>query len=313
MAENIPEELDSGNTDARKDEAKHDALPQHSASRAFFLRKTNIVPMKTYIRLLTIAGSDSGGGAGIQADLKTFSALGGYGMSVITALTAQNTVGVEAIYGVPADFVAKQIDAVVTDIGVDAVKIGMLANADIIEAVADRLKAHQLHPVVLDPVMTAKSGDRLLQESAIDALRTRLLPLASVITPNLPEASLLLGRAIHSRSEMEQAAHALQALGAKNVLVKGGHLNEAVSADCLLTESGERHWLEAPRIATKNTHGTGCTLSSAIAAYLGKGLSVVDAVKLAKAYLTGAIEHGATYTLGKGQAPVHHFYQLWTN
>ncbi|MDW8465499.1 MAG: bifunctional hydroxymethylpyrimidine kinase/phosphomethylpyrimidine kinase [Chloroherpetonaceae bacterium] len=269
--------------------------------------------MNTYIRLLTVAGSDSGGGAGIQADLKTFSALGCYGMSAITALTAQNTVGVEAIYGVPAEFVAKQINAVVQDIGVNAVKIGMLATADIIKAVADRLAAHQLRPVVLDPVMTAKSGDRLLEESAVEALRTCLLPLATVVTPNLPETSLLLGRTVRTRSEMEQAARDLQALGAKNVLVKGGHLSEPVSADCLLTEEGSLHWLEAKRIHTANTHGTGCTLSSAIAAYLAKGVGIVEAVKLAKNYLTGAIERGATYALGKGHAPVHHFYQLWTN
>lgn len=268
--------------------------------------------MNAYTRLLSIAGSDSGGGAGIQADLKTFSALGGYGMSVITALTAQNTLGVTAIHGVPAEFIAKQIDAVVTDIGVDAVKIGMLATSEIIETVAERLRFYALQPIVLDPVMTAKSGDKLLEESAIAALRDALLPLATVLTPNLPEAGILLGRPIQTLDEMEDAARALQKLGAKNVLVKGGHLNDARSADCFLAADGKIHWFNAPRIMTKNTHGTGCTLSSAIAAYLGKGFAVAEAVERAKEYLTGAIERGATYALGKGYAPVHHFYKLWT-
>lgn len=267
--------------------------------------------MNTYTRLLTIAGSDSGGGAGIQADLKTFAALGGYGMSAITALTAQNTLGVSAIHSVPPEFVAQQIDAVVTDIGVDAVKIGMLFTSDIIATVAERLQFYNLRPIVLDPVMTAKSGDKLLEDSAIEALRQQLLRLATLITPNLPEARLLLGHPIQTLDEMPDAAKALQQLGAKHVLLKGGHLDTLRSMDCLLTADGQIHWFDAPRIPTQNTHGTGCTLSSAIAAYLGKGFSVTDAVKHAKDYLTGAIEYGATYTLGKGHAPVHHFYKLW--
>ncbi len=312
MAENTPEELDAGNTDARKDEAKPSCI-SHVVCFPSLLALNLFSTMNTYTRLLTIAGSDSGGGAGIQADLKTFSALGCYGMSVITALTAQNTLGVTAIHSVPTAFIARQIDAVVTDIGVDAVKIGMLATSEIIETVAERLGFYKLQPIVLDPVMTAKSGDRLLEESAIVALRNALLPLATVITPNLPEASILLGRPIQTADEMKQAAKDLQALGAKHVLIKGGHLETAHSRDCLLTADGATHWLDAPRIMTKNTHGTGCTLSSAIAAYLAKGFDIAEAVKFAKAYLTGALEHGATYTLGKGHGPVHHFYKLWTN
>lgn len=267
--------------------------------------------VKKYHRLLTIAGSDSGGGAGIQADLKTFAALGCYGMSAITALTAQNTVGVTGIFAVPPEFIAKQIDAVLSDIGADAVKIGMLSTAEVTETVADRLKAHRVSRIVVDPVMVAKSGDKLLLDSAITALRTKLFPLATIITPNLPEAAVLLNRAVETRTEMEQAARDLQKSGPKNVLVKGGHSEGNESADCLITEDGDIHWLEGSRINTPNTHGTGCTLSSAIAAHLGKGASVTEAVSTAKEYIRDAIKAGKEYKIGGGHGPVHHFHALW--
>lgn len=267
--------------------------------------------LKHYARLLTIAGSDSGGGAGIQADLKTFSALGAFGMSAIAALTAQNTLAVTAIHPVPPDFLQKQIEAVLDDIGVDAVKIGMLATPDLIAVVAETLARYDVKNIVLDPVMVAKSGDRLLQENAIDALRERLFPLASVITPNLSEASVLLGRRILMESEMERAAKDLQALGAKNVLLKGGHLIGERSSDVLLLENGKALWFEAERIETANTHGTGCTYSSAIATFLGKGYSLENAVASAKRYITDAIRFGARYKLGHGHGPVHHFFKQW--
>ncbi|MCS6989966.1 MAG: bifunctional hydroxymethylpyrimidine kinase/phosphomethylpyrimidine kinase [Chloroherpetonaceae bacterium] len=266
---------------------------------------------KHYARLLSIAGSDSGGGAGIQADLKTFSALGAFGMSAIAALTAQNTLAVTAIHPVPPDFLQKQIEAVFDDIGVDAVKIGMLATPELIAVVADTLARYGAKNIVLDPVMVAKSGDKLLQDNAIEALRTRLLPLATVITPNLPEASVLLGRRVSAESEMEQAAKDLRSLGAKNVLLKGGHLRSDKSADLLVAESGKCLWFEAERIETQNLHGTGCTYSSAIATFLGKGYALENAIAAAKQYITDAIRFGARYRLGGGHGPVHHFYKHW--
>jgi len=267
--------------------------------------------VKRYLRALTIAGSDSGGGAGIQADLKTFSALGCYGMSVVTALTAQNTVGVTGIFAVPPAFVADQIDAVLDDIGVDAVKIGMLHSAEVIATVADRLRHHDVDVIVVDPVMVATSGDRLLEESAVEALRTRLLPLATVITPNAPEAAVLLGRdAVDSVGAAEDAALALTALGPRAVLVKGGHLDGDTSVDVLAAD-GALTRFEAPRVATPNTHGTGCTLSSAICAHLARGCDLQRSVRDAKAYLTAALRAGTGYTLGEGHGPVHHFSALW--
>lgn len=267
---------------------------------------------KKYYRLLTIAGSDSGGGAGIQADLKTFSALGGYGMSVITALTAQNTVAVTAIHEVPPDFIAKQMDAVLTDIGVDAVKIGMLHSSEVIYTVAERLRHHNVKNIVLDTVMIAKSGDKLLHNDAVDALREELIPLSTIITPNIPEASVLINGEIHTRFDMEKAGILLLALGTNAVLIKGGHTNDTNSADCLLikNEKGDTEifWFEEKRIETKNTHGTGCTLSSAIAVYLAKGFSIKESVELSKKYITEAIRAGADYQLGKGNGPVNHFY-----
>ena len=270
--------------------------------------------MNRYARALTIAGSDSGGGAGIQADLKTFAALGCYGTSALTALTAQNTVGVTDINPVPPAFVARQIDAVLDDIGTDAVKLGMLHSADIVATVADRLRHHRVEQVVVDPVMVAKSGDRLLHDDAVAALATQLLPLATVITPNAPEAAILLQRdAITSLAELEYASLALAGMGPKAVLVKGGHLSGARSVDVLyLADKDVVHRLDAPRIDTPNTHGTGCTMSSAICAYLALGQPVRESVELAKAYMTAAIGAGAGYQLGRGHGPVHHFHTFWS-
>lgn len=266
---------------------------------------------KHYHRVLTIAGSDSGGGAGIQADLKTFSAHGCYGMSVITALTAQNTVGVSAIHPVPVDFVEAQIDAVLEDIGADAIKIGMLFSPELIEAVAQRLRQHRATNIVLDPVMVAQSGDRLLQNDAIAALKSELIPLADLVTPNLPETSVLLGRDIHSLDELEGAANELAQLGSSNVLIKGGHLEEGDSDDLLyLGEENRLITLPEKRIATTNNHGTGCTLSSAIASGLAQGLDLESSVHRAKEYITGAIASGADYSLGKGHGPVDHFFRF---
>lgn len=267
--------------------------------------------MKTYARALTIAGSDSGGGAGIQADLKTFSALGCYGLSVITALTAQNTQAVTGILPVPPAFIAEQLKAVLSDIGADAVKIGMLHSAAVIEQVAKMLTEFGVTTVVLDPVMVAKSGDKLLQDEAIDALKTWLLPMATVITPNLPEASVLLGRPVETFADMQQAAVDLAAICPGAILVKGGHLTTADSTDLLYISAQEQHLFPTVRIQTGNSHGTGCTLSSAIAAGLAQGRTVVDAVTAAKTYLTQALQIGAVYRLGHGHGPVHHFFNVW--
>ena len=261
---------------------------------------------------VTIAGSDSSGGAGIQADLKTFSALGVYGASVIAALTAQNTRGVQGIHDVPPAFVTQQIDSVFSDLSVGAVKIGMLSRPETIEAVADRLARHRARNVVLDPVMVATSGDRLLAPEAIDALRKRLIPAALVITPNLPEAAALLDEAVaRSEDEMRTQGERLLALGATAVLIKGGHGEAPESVDILVERLGTTR-LPAPRIATRNTHGTGCTLSSAIAAGLATGLSLHDAVAAAKAYVTAAIAASERLTIGHGSGPVHHFHASWT-
>lgn len=267
--------------------------------------------MKTYKRVLTIAGSDSGGGAGIQADLKTFAALGCYGMSVITALTAQNTQAVTGIMPVPPAFIAEQIRAVLSDIGTDAVKIGMLHSAEVIVAVAKTLTELGVTNIVLDPVMVAKSGDKLLQDEAVDALKIWLLPIASVITPNLPEASVLLGRSVETEADMQPAAVDLAQLSPGAILVKGGHLTTAESTDLLYLSASEQYRYATTRIVTPNSHGTGCTLSSAIAAGLARGLSVTDAVSAAKDYLSQALQAGAVYKLGHGHGPVHHFYNVW--
>jgi hydroxymethylpyrimidine/phosphomethylpyrimidine kinase len=261
--------------------------------------------------VLTIAGSDSGGGAGIQADLKTFSALGVYGASVIAALTAQNTRAVTAIHEVPPEFVVAQLDAVFDDIEIAAVKIGMLSSPATIEAVADGLRRHGARRIVLDPVMVAKSGDRLLREDAVSTLRKRLLPLATVITPNLPEAAVLLEEeVVRDEAGMIGAAARLRELGPEAVLLKGGHLETKDSID-VLDDGAEPLTLAAPRIATANTHGTGCTLASAIAALLARGLPLRDAVQGAKAYVTAAIRAADRLSVGHGHGPVHHFHALW--
>jgi hydroxymethylpyrimidine/phosphomethylpyrimidine kinase len=260
---------------------------------------------------LTIAGSDSGGGAGIQADLKTFSALGVYGASVVTAVTAQNTHELRAVYDLPASLIAAQIDAVLDDIRIDAIKIGMLGGAEAIEAVAAGLERHRATCVVLDPVMVAKSGAHLLHPDAVSSLRRRLLPLATVITPNLPEAGVLLDEpAPTDESEMATACKRLVGLGPRFVLLKGGHLDTAQSVDILYDGAHLVH-LPAARIKTRNTHGTGCTLSSAITAYLARGLEVPEAVARAKDYVTAALRAADELSVGKGQGPVHHFHAWW--
>jgi hydroxymethylpyrimidine/phosphomethylpyrimidine kinase len=260
---------------------------------------------------VTIAGSDSGGGAGIQADLKTFSALGVYGASVITALTAQNTRGVTGIHDVPPDFITAQIDAVFSDLAVNAVKIGMLSAPAAIAAVAAGLERWKQTLVVLDPVMVATSGDRLLAPVAIDVLKSELIPRALVITPNLPEAAALLDAPIaETESEMRVQAEKLLALGAKAVLIKGGHASGAQAVDLLVSHDAVAR-LTAERVGTKNTHGTGCTLSSAIAAGLAKGQRLGESVSDAKQYVTEAIGCADELAVGHGHGPVHHFHAWW--
>jgi hydroxymethylpyrimidine/phosphomethylpyrimidine kinase len=260
---------------------------------------------------LTIAGSDSGGGAGIQADLKTFSALGVYGASVITALTAQNTRGVTGIHDVPADFIAAQIDAVYSDLAVGATKIGMLSLPATIEAVARGLDRHRAKNIVLDPVMVAASGDPLLRPEAVATLKRELIPRASLVTPNLHEAAALTGMPFaKDEAAMRAQGEAILGMGAEAVLVKGGH-REGPEAVDLLVQRGSVRRFAAPRVATKNTHGTGCTLSSAIAAGLAKGMSLGDSVASAKTYVSAAIAAGARLNIGHGRGPVHHFHALW--
>jgi hydroxymethylpyrimidine/phosphomethylpyrimidine kinase len=257
---------------------------------------------------LTIAGSDSSGGAGIQADLKTFAALGVYGASIITALTAQNTTGVTGIHDVPPEFVAAQIDAVFSDLDIAAVKIGMVSQAATIEAIVAGLDRWKPRYVVLDPVMVATSGAHLLAKSAVDLLRTQLLPRATIVTPNLPEAGALLGAPVATdRAEIERQARDLLRLGAHAVLIKGGHGEGAESIDYLVTSATIKAF-SAPRIATRNTHGTGCTLSSAIAAGLAKGMALEAAVDAAKRYVTAAIAAADTLAVGRGHGPLQHFH-----
>ncbi|MDE2607032.1 MAG: bifunctional hydroxymethylpyrimidine kinase/phosphomethylpyrimidine kinase [Burkholderiales bacterium] len=259
-----------------------------------------------YPRVLSIAGSDSGGGAGIQADLKTFSALGCYGMTAITALTAQNTLGVRSIHAVPLPHLADQIDAVIEDIGADAVKIGMLHSADTVRTVASALVRHRITKVVLDPVMVATSGAKLIDDQAIAVLVRELFPLATVVTPNLDEAALLVGRPLASEADMEAAARQLIAQGAPAMLLKGGHLAGDQVSDLLLARDGAPQWMRAPRIPTSNTHGTGCTLSSAIASHLALGADLGEAVARARDYVRGALEAGARVRTGAGSGPLNH-------
>ncbi len=259
--------------------------------------------------VLTIAGSDSGGGAGIQADIKSISANGGYACSVITAITAQNTLGVDDVFAIPAAQVALQLDAVFSDLNIVAVKIGMLADAEIIDVVADKLEQYQPQYVVLDPVMVATSGDSLIVESAVQQLIKRLFPLATVVTPNLPEAAKIAASEVpNNNAAMDKLAREILTLGPKAVLMKGGHLDGEQSHDLLISASSKLE-LHAKRIDTQNTHGTGCTLSSAIATYLAKGQLLEEACLSAKEYITNAIAHADELEVGQGHGPVHHFYR----
>lgn len=262
---------------------------------------------------LTIAGSDSGGGAGIQADLKSFSANRVYGASVITALTAQNTLGVTGVQDVPADFITAQLDSVFSDFNIDAVKIGMLSQIPVIEAVADGLTKHKAKNIVFDPVMVTTSGDPLLAEDAVDAIKSILMPMADLLTPNLHESAKLTGHPLAtSNQEMIEQADILLDSGAKAVLMKGGHSADETCSDLLKSSSGEL-WITAQRIDTQNTHGTGCSLSSAIASNLAYGLTMTEAVQKSKEWLTGAIASSDQLDVGKGPGPVHHFHNLWGN
>ncbi|PSW15744.1 bifunctional hydroxymethylpyrimidine kinase/phosphomethylpyrimidine kinase [Photobacterium rosenbergii] len=258
---------------------------------------------------LTIAGSDSGGGAGIQADIKAISATGGYACSVITALTAQNTQGVTGILGIDPAFVEQQLDAVFTDLDVKAVKIGMLSDANIIRMVAKKLRQYQPKFLVIDPVMVATSGDLLLEQDAISTLKAELLPLADVITPNLPEAAALIGSDLpETEQEMTAMIAALRSIGSRSILLKGGHLEKDEFSTDLLILEGDVIRMSTPRIATRNTHGTGCTLSAATASFLAQEYPLQDAVKHAKAYITKAIEHADELEIGSGHGPVNHFF-----
>jgi hydroxymethylpyrimidine/phosphomethylpyrimidine kinase len=260
-------------------------------------------------KALTIAGSDSGAGAGIQADLKTFAALGVYGTSAITAITAQNTQGVTQIFELSPDLVAAQIDAVIQDIGADAVKTGMLSNSAIIEVVAKKIREYRLTSLVVDPVMVAKSGDLLLRTEAIEALKSRLIPLAAVVTPNLPEAEQLTGIRGTRQSDLKEAARRIVGIGAKSVVIKGGH-RQGPATD-LFYDGKKFRSFTSPRIRTTNTHGTGCTFSAAITANLAKGEKLEQAVAHAKVYMTRAIRK--SFSIGAGHSPVHHFYRFWKN
>lgn len=256
---------------------------------------------------MTIAGSDSGGGAGIQADLKTFSALGVFGTSTLTAITAQNTVGVTAVHEIPTDVIAAQIDAVVSDIGADAVKTGMLSSPAIVATVADAIRRHGISNLVVDPVMVAKSGDRLLREEAIATICDDLIPLANVVTPNIPEAEDLTGLSIESDDDVRRAAEAIIGMGAGSVVIKGGH-RQGPPTD-ILYDGKEFMEFTAERIPSTSTHGTGCTFASAVAAGLAHGLETPAAVKQAKEYVTAAIS--AAYPIGQGHGPLHHFHAFW--
>lgn len=259
-----------------------------------------------YPRVLSIAGSDSGGGAGIQADLKTFSALGCFGMTAITALTAQNTCGVRSIHPIPPAMLRDQIDAVLEDIGVDAVKVGMLHSPDIVHTVAQAIDRYALVHIVFDPVMVATSGAVLIDNTAVDVLVRELFPRVAVITPNLDEAALLVGRVLTSEHDMETAATEMLSMGAHAVLLKGGHLAGDTVSDLYLDAKGVRLWMRAPRIRSANTHGTGCTLSSAIAAYLAVGESLIDSVQSARTYIRGALQNGSQVRTGQGSGPLNH-------
>lgn len=262
--------------------------------------------MNNYPQALTIAGSDSGGGAGIQADLKSFQERQVFGTSVLTAVTAQNTLGVHAILNLPLATISSQLEAIASDFYIRAFKTGMLANAEVIELIAHYLRKNNFGPLVVDPVMVAKGGAALLADSAMDALKKELIPLATLITPNLPEAEMIIGQTLTTKKEIEKAAKKIQIMGAKNVVIKGGHrLDVTDAADFLLLEDGSSEWLSKPRIDTKRTHGTGCTFSAVITAELAKGQDVLSAVRIAKDFIHTAITNGIE--VGHGQGPVNHW------
>ncbi len=269
--------------------------------------------MKKYKRTLTIAGSDPSGGAGVQADLKTFSACGCFGTSAIVAVVDENTKGVYGVHPIPVEFVVGQIKSVLDDIGTDAVKIGMLHSSELIEAVHNTLKLYNIRNIVLDPVMVATSGDSLLQPEAVETLKNVLIPYSRVITPNIPEAELLLGNKIYSQADMPQAAKELsQKCGGASVFLKAGHMSDADLIDIFYNAENESFIeMKSERIWTKNTHGTGCTLSSAFASALAHGLSLDEAARFAKDYINNAVRYGAQYEIGLGHGPVHHFYRFW--
>lgn len=267
---------------------------------------------KQYKRVLTVAGSDSGGGAGIQADIKTISACGCYAMTAITAITVQNTTGVTGVHPVPVTTIREQIVAVLDDIGADAIKIGMLHSSEIIMIIKDVLHKYDIQNIVLDPVMVATSGDKLLQDEAIETLKHELIPVTRIITPNIPEAEILLGKKIRSQDDLTRMARELSLNKTVSVLLKMGHFPGNELTDILYNaEEDQIMELKSIRVQTKNTHGTGCTLSSAVASFLALGLPLNDAVINAINYVHKAIVNGAHYTTGKGHGPVHHFYQYW--
>ncbi|KDN27443.1 hydroxymethylpyrimidine kinase [Vibrio fortis] len=279
-------------------------MTQHSSTQI----DTQSISSSTPI-VLTIAGSDSGGGAGIQADIKAMSATGSFACSVITAITSQNTQGVSAIFPIPLDHVASQLDAVFSDLNVVAVKVGMLADSNIIKVVADKIKQYQPKHLVIDPVMVATSGDLLLEQSAISTLKEALIPLADIITPNLPEGAALTGKPVPaSEADMQDMVEELRALGAKAVLLKGGHLEQDENSNDLLILPASTALISAKRFPTKNTHGTGCTLSSSIASYLAQGNELTQSVELGKRYISEAIAHADQLNVGQGHGPVNHFY-----
>ncbi|GMM90972.1 bifunctional hydroxymethylpyrimidine kinase/phosphomethylpyrimidine kinase [Vibrio fortis] len=279
-------------------------MTQHSSTQI----DTQSISSNTPI-VLTIAGSDSGGGAGIQADIKAMSATGSFACSVITAITSQNTQGVSAIFPIPLDHVASQLDAVFSDLNVVAVKVGMLADSNIIKVVADKIKQYQPKHLVIDPVMVATSGDLLLEQSAISTLKEALIPLADIITPNLPEGAALTGKPVpESEADMQDMVEELRALGAKAVLLKGGHLEQDENSNDLLILPTSTALISAKRFPTKNTHGTGCTLSSSIASYLAQGNELTQSVELGKRYISEAIAHADQLNVGQGHGPVNHFY-----
>lgn len=268
---------------------------------------------KHYKRALTIAGSDPSGGAGIQADLKTFSACGCFGTTAIVAVVDENTIGVTGVHPIPVNFVAGQIKSILDDIGTDAIKIGMLHSSELILTVKDTLLKYNIKNIVLDPVMVATSGDKLLQDEAIDTLKNELIPFARVITPNIPEAEILLGKKIDSQDDLPKVIKELSVNRSVSVLLKAGHLKDEKLTDVFYNaETDEIIELTSQRVHTKNTHGTGCTFSSAIAAYLAHGLSLNDALRRAKEYMENAILAGAEYEIGKGNGPIHHFFKFWS-